>query len=71
MQATNGMSINPLSTVGTKKIDGFSVGWLAVMCLHTREKNRQKRYRSFCCFLEDLPTELNRHFTMCQSFLGR
>jgi hypothetical protein len=51
--------LNPFSTVG-KKIYGFSVEWAAVMCLHTREKKIRKSASHFSCFLDDLPTELNR-----------
>ncbi|EFX60656.1 hypothetical protein DAPPUDRAFT_276302 [Daphnia pulex] len=44
-------NLNPLSTVGTKKIDGFSVGWPAVMCLHTREKKSAKAVAPLAVFL--------------------
>ncbi len=35
-------SINPLSTIGTKQIQLFSMGVVCAMCPHTREENQLK-----------------------------
>ncbi|EFX66110.1 hypothetical protein DAPPUDRAFT_263640 [Daphnia pulex] len=51
IKKTRRVRVNPLSTVGTKKIDGFSVGWPAVMCLHTREKKSAKAIAPLAVFL--------------------